>query len=79
MPLQPNSKLHRLVERDKRDNLSVNASIAPAIDEAEGDHDNHIDSSFDNLFDEAFVYDGLDWERVPHLEKRQKEHARGAP
>ncbi|KAF1945021.1 hypothetical protein EJ02DRAFT_327804, partial [Clathrospora elynae] len=24
-------------------------------------------------------YNGLDWERVPHLEKRQKEHSRGAP
>jgi hypothetical protein len=67
MPLESNSKLRRLLDRDKRANPATNASIAPAIDEAESHRTNELtDEPANEPIDDA-VYDGLDWMRVPHL------------
>jgi hypothetical protein len=79
MPSESNLKLCRLFDRDKRANPATNASIAPAIDEAESHCTNELtDKPANEAIDDA-LYDGLDWTRVPHLEKCQYEHARGAP
>src|ERR1043166_744437 len=76
MPSYPNSSLRRLVERDKRQDPPTSASVAPVIDEAEDDEPPEADDSI--TIDDA-EYTGLTWDRVPHLERRQKEHAKGVP
>jgi hypothetical protein len=78
-PQQSKSSIQSIVERDQHALPSPPSSIAPSV----GDTPSNADRSDLNppapqpLVDEA-EYEGLDWKRVPFLERRQLEHnARG--
>ncbi|KAF1828428.1 hypothetical protein BDW02DRAFT_457511, partial [Decorospora gaudefroyi] len=70
-----NFSLQRVVERDRHALPSPPSSIAPTV----GDTRSNADRSDLNppapqpLVDKA-EYEGLDWRRVPFLERRQLEH-----
>jgi hypothetical protein len=60
MSSESNSKLRRLFDRDKRANPPTNASIAPAINEAESHPTNKLTNEPANEAIDDAVYDRLD-------------------
>jgi hypothetical protein len=82
MPVQPPSQLQRLVQRVRRNDLLLNACNRPA---ASSSLDNPNDpSDANNNFEDVQIEDncnfnGLNWSRVQHLERRGKEHMKGPP
>jgi hypothetical protein len=83
MPVQPSSQLSRLVGRDNRGRPPPNASVAPAASAAfslaDTDAKDDSDVPLEVVDDDDSAFSGLDWARVPHLEKRGKDHAKGPP
>ena len=78
MPAQPNSALQRLVERDKRNSPPPSPSNAPTVSVNEVPTDTTAVIPADIVDERDF--EGLDWKRVPQLERRQLEQtARGGP
>ena len=82
MSTPSNSGLRRLVEYDKRNSPLPSLSNAPTVgdttSEAQADELVTIHADFPNDGDED--YDGLDFKRVPYLERRQLERSsRGGP
>jgi hypothetical protein len=73
MPEQLPSQLARLVRRDKRSEAALNASVTPTADSTA------LSDSSDNNDSDDKAFDGLDWARVPHFERRGKDHAKGQP
>ena len=82
MPVQPSTRLQRLVQRDRRNDPPPNASIRTAagssIDDL-GDPSDDADDPEAVQTEEDGVYNELDWARVPQLERRGKEHLKGPP
>jgi hypothetical protein len=77
---QPNTALTQLVQHNKRYDPPIDTSIAPVVnDTSNTTEDDPTATPQDDLlkFDNT-IYDGLVFKRMPHLEKHQKEHARGA-
>jgi hypothetical protein len=68
------SGLHRLVEYDKRNSSLLSLSNAPTVgDTASGAQANEpvtAQADFPNDDDDDDNYDGLDFKRVPYLERR---------
>jgi hypothetical protein len=78
MPVQLSSQLSRLVRRDNRGRPHLDASVAPAASSLAGtDAEDDSDVPLEAVNDDDSTFDGLDWVRVPHLEKRGKDHAKG--
>ena len=82
MSTPSNSGLRRLVEYDKRNSPLPSLSNAPTVgdttSEAQADELVTIHADFPNDGDDD--YDGLDFKRVPYLERRQVERSsRGGP
>jgi hypothetical protein len=82
MPPQPTSRLERLVQRDRCKDPALNTSVAPTTDSSI-DNPDHPSDDADKpeavQTEEDSLYDGLDWTRVPQLERRGKEHLKGPP
>jgi hypothetical protein len=77
MPVQPSSRLQRLIQRDRRNNPPPNdASVAPAASSSLNDLDDPGGNS-DNpgvlQTQENCDFDEVDWGHVPHLQQRGKE------
>jgi hypothetical protein len=80
MPIQPSSQLSRLVRRDNRGRPHLDASVAPAASSlASTDAEDDRDVALEAVDEDDSTFDGLDWVRVLHLEKRGKDHAKGLP
>ncbi|EMD66060.1 hypothetical protein COCSADRAFT_62509, partial [Bipolaris sorokiniana ND90Pr] len=82
MSTPSNLGLRRLVEYDKRNSPLLSLSNAPTVgdttSEAQADELVTIYADFPNDGDDD--YDGLDFKRVPYLERRQVERSsRGGP
>ncbi|EFQ95257.1 hypothetical protein PTT_06793 [Pyrenophora teres f. teres 0-1] len=85
MSAQPISALQRLVDRDKRNSPPPSPSNAPSVSDTNSVlHNNAVPIDAiaaipADLVDER-DFEGLDWKRVPQLERRQLEQtARGGP
>lgn len=82
MSSQPNSAIRHLVERDKRGSLLPSPSTVPTVRDNQSEtHDNNAPIV---VIPAALVddleYEGVNWKRVPHLERRQLErNGRGGP
>ncbi|KAI1676717.1 hypothetical protein KJE20_13732 [Pyrenophora tritici-repentis] len=87
MSTPSNSGLRRLVECDKRNSPLPSLSNAPTVgdtaSEAQADEPLAVQADFPNDGDDDDDddnYDGLDFKRVPYLERRQVErNSRGGP
>lgn len=88
MPVQPSSRLQRLVQRDRRNDPPPNASTAQAAGSSVDDLDDpsnsdNLEGNSDNLeavqTEEDADFSELVWSRVPQLERRGKEHVKGPP
>jgi hypothetical protein len=77
MSTPSNSGLCRLVEYDKRNSALLSLSNAPTVgdtaSEAQADEPVTVHADFPNDGDNDDNYDGLDFKRVPYLERRQVE------
>lgn len=80
MPVQLSSQLSRLVRRDNRGQPRLDASVAPTASSLDNPNaEDNSDVPLEVLDDDDSAFDGLDWTRVPHLEKRGKDHVKGPP
>ncbi|KAK1914353.1 hypothetical protein P3342_007599 [Pyrenophora teres f. teres] len=86
MSTPSNSGLRRLVECDKRNSPLPSLSNAPTVgdtaSEAQADEPLAVQADFpnDGDDDDDDNYNGLDFKRVPYLERRQVErNSRGGP
>jgi hypothetical protein len=83
MSVQPSSRLQRLVQRDRRNDPPPNdASVAPVASSSLDDLDDPGGNGDNPEFvqtEEDGDFDDVDWGRVPHLERRGKEHMGGTP
>ncbi|KAF2818332.1 hypothetical protein CC86DRAFT_159449 [Ophiobolus disseminans] len=79
MPIQLLSQLSCLVRCDNRGQPHLDASVAPAASSLTGTNAQDNSDVPLEAADDDSTFDGLDWVRVPHLEKRGKDHAKGLP
>jgi hypothetical protein len=78
MPLQLSSQLSRLVRRDNRGQAPLNASVAPASPSIDSDPDYNEPNVPTVVVDtDNSVFNGLNWARVLHFERRSKDYAKG--
>ena len=83
MSTPPHSGLHCLVEHDKRNSplllLSNAPTVGDAVSKAQDDKpiakQSNNDNDNDNYENDDDNYAGLDFKRVPYLERRQVEHS----
>ena len=77
MSTPSSSGLRRLVEYDKRNSplpsLSNASTVGDTASEAQADEPVAVQADFPNDGDDDDNYDGLDFKRVPYLERRQVE------
>ena len=74
---QANTSLSRFLERDREKPPLLPDSTAPTAS-SEADLHETIEVVA-RATEDSDIYQGLSWNRVPRLEKRQKDHQRGAP
>ncbi|KAF1938777.1 hypothetical protein EJ02DRAFT_318329, partial [Clathrospora elynae] len=80
MPPESKSAISQLVQHNKRSNLPTNTSVVPVADDISSNtQDTPTATPLDDIihYNNSY-YKGLMLSRLPHLERRQKEHARGA-
>jgi len=78
MSSQANSAIRRLVERDK-DTFPPPSSPSQVPEPSEAADAVAPVAASVELSEDDNIYDGLNWERVPELERRQTERQRGLP
>lgn len=74
---QANTSLSRLLERDREKPPLLPNSTAPTA--SSGADLQETIEVVARATQDSDIYQGLIWTRVPHLEKRQKDHQRGVP